>query len=86
MKANANSVPCTLGVAAHGYVNIIISVTIYATLAPIAPFNVPVHPVTLTDDTGVVHYEMALAKTNHEDAIQTSNPTSSYNERRYNDF
>ena len=54
----------------HGYMGIILSVPTYTTLSPTTSFNVPVHPGTLTVDAGATQYEIALAKTKHEDAIQ----------------
>ena len=65
VKANLSSAPCALGGGAHGYSGAILSVTTYATLAPMTPFIVPVHPGPLTCPTGATHYAISLTKTLH---------------------
>jgi hypothetical protein len=43
LKINAASIPCTLGGAAHGYLGVIVSETMYATYSD-TPFVAPVAP------------------------------------------
>ena len=47
LKANACSVPCSLGGGGHGYVEMLVSATAYNILASGTPFLVPVHPGAL---------------------------------------
>ena len=51
LKANVSSVLITLDEGQHGYVGVIISPVMYATLVPIQPFFPLLHPVHLN----VVH-------------------------------
>ena len=44
LKANACSVPCTLGGGANGYIGMIVSDATYASLKSGTPFITPVHP------------------------------------------
>ena len=71
LKANAVSVPSTLGGGAHGFIGVILSGPTYATLAPMTPFVIPVHPGPLRVVHGATQYEIALAKTMHEESTQT---------------
>ena len=43
-KANACSVPCTLGGGGNGYVGMLVTTVAYSALAPATPFVAPVHP------------------------------------------
>ena len=71
LKENVVSVPCTLGGGAHGFIGIILSAPTYATLAPNTPFVNPTHPGALAYVPGATQYEIAAAKTLHEEAIET---------------
>ena len=62
VKANLSSIPCTLGGRAHGYSGDILFVATYATLAPMTPFLVPVHPGVLIVPAGATQYAIALLK------------------------
>ena len=68
LKANASSVPCTLGGGAHGYVGALLSPQSYATLSQTA-FTAPLHPGTLTIPLGSTQYAIAHLKQTHEDNI-----------------
>ena len=71
LKANAVSVPSTLGGGAHGFIGVILSGPTYATLAPMTPFVIPGHTGPLRVVHGATQYEIALAKTMHEESTQT---------------
>ena len=70
MKANACSVPCTLGGGANGYVGMLVSNVSYATLAPRTPFIVPVHPGVLQVPPNSTQYQIALAKSQHDESVR----------------
>ena len=72
LKANACSVPCTLGGGTHGYIGILVSAMTYATLAPGTPFVIPVHPGPLHLPPGLTQYQIALEKNQHEEALRVS--------------
>ena len=72
LKANAVSVPSTLGGGAHGFIGINLSGPTYAILAlPMTPFVTPIHPGGLRVPIGAIQYQAALAKKVHEEATQT---------------
>ena len=58
LKANAVSVPSTLGGGAHGFIGIILSAVTYVTLAPMPPFVTPVHPGALRVPHGATQYQV----------------------------
>lgn len=66
LKPNCRSVPCSLGGGAHGYAGIILSPPIYATLPPMTPFVIPVHPGNFQVNPGATQYAIALAKKHDE--------------------
>ena len=70
LKANASSVPCTLGGGAHGYVGTLLSPQAYASLSNTA-FNPPNHPGSLVIPMGSTQYEIAHLKQAHEDNLST---------------
>ena len=70
-KSNTASVHSTLGGGSHGFVVVILSDPNYATLVPMKPFVAPVHPCPLRVVQGATQYEIALAKTIHEEVLQT---------------
>ena len=70
-KADVVSVPSQLGGGDHGFIVIILSNTTYTTLATISPFITPVQPGHLRVAKGATQYQIALAKTIHEEATQT---------------
>ena len=70
LKANALSVPSTLGGGAHGFIGIILSRPTYTTLAPMTTFAIPTHPGGLRVPMGDTQYQAALAKTAHDEATQ----------------
>ena len=59
LKANTSSIPSTLGVRGHGFVEVIISVVAYTILVPMFPFVDQVRPGILA---GATHYEIMLTK------------------------
>ena len=69
-KANTCSVPCTLGGGANGYVGMLVSAVAYEALAPGTPFIAPVHPGQMPALPGGTQYQIALMKTQHEEAIR----------------
>ena len=71
LKANASSVPSTLGDGQHGYIRVILSPVTYATLAHMQPFVPPVHPGVLQVDLPATQFEIALAKTLHDENVRT---------------
>ena len=68
LKANASSVPCTLGGGVHGYVGTLLSPTAYASLSHTA-FHEPTHPGGLVIPQHSTQYEIAHLKQNHEDSL-----------------
>ena len=62
LKVNANSVPIALVGAAHSYICMILSPTVYATLAPMDLFITPVNPGTLNVVHGTIQYDIEFAK------------------------
>ena len=68
LKANASSVPCTLGGGAHGYVGMLLSPQAYASLSNI-PFDEPLHPGRLVIPPGSTQYEIAHIKSTHENDL-----------------
>ena len=62
LKANASSIPSTLGGRGHGFVEVIISAVTYTILAPIFPFANQVRPGILAVFAGATHYEIMLTK------------------------
>ena len=70
LKANTCSVPCTLGGGNHGYVGMLISATSYHILAPGTPFIAPTHPGPLAVVPGATQYQIALAKSQHEETMR----------------
>ena len=70
IKANLSSVPSTLGGGAHGYAGIILSAPTYANLAPGTPFLTPAHPGPLNIPIRATQFEIALAKSQHEEALK----------------
>ena len=52
----------------HGFIGIILSGPTYDTLVPYSPFISPVHPGALTYVAGSTQYNIAAAKTLHEEA------------------
>ena len=73
LKANACTVPCTLGGGAHGYVRILVSVVSYASLAPVTPFVIPVNPGALPIVPGQTQFQIALAKSQHDKNLRLYN-------------
>ena len=47
LKANSLSVPYIIGGGAYSYIEIIMPLVKYDTLAPMTPFIVPIHPGVL---------------------------------------
>lgn len=70
LKANTCSVPCTLGGGNHGYVGMLISAVSYHILAPGTPFIAPTHPGPLAVVPGATQYQIALAKSQHEETMR----------------
>ena len=70
LKSNASSVPSTLGRGQYGCVGVILSPVTYTTLAPINTFVPPVHPGILTIVHPATQYEIALAKTLHDECVR----------------
>ena len=68
LKANASSVPCTLGGGAHGYVGTLLSPPAYASLSA-TPFYAPNHPGALSIPHGSTQFEIAHLKQTHEDTL-----------------
>ena len=68
LKANASSVPCTLGGGAHGYVGTLLSPTAYASLSHTA-FQAPTHPGGLNIPHGSTQYEIAHIKQTYQDNL-----------------
>ena len=71
LKANAGSVPTTLGGGAHGFIGMIISPATYFTIAPNTPFIISVHPGTLTHVQGATHFQIQAATTTYNEQLIT---------------
>ena len=71
IKANAVSVPSTLGGGAHDFIRIVLSNPIYSTIAPTKPFITLVQLGPLRIANGATQYQISLAKIVHEEATQT---------------
>ena len=71
LKANISSIPSTLGGGQHGYIGVILSPVTYATLNHMQPFEPPIHPGILQVNLPAMQYEIALAKTLHNESICT---------------
>ena len=71
LKANASSVPSTLGGGQHGYIGVILSPVTYSTLNPMQPFVPPVHLGILHVDLPATQFEIALTKTLHDEDVRT---------------
>ena len=71
LKANAGSVPTTLGEGAHGFIGMIISPATYSTIAPNTPFVMPVHSGTLTHAQGATHFQIQAATTTYNEQFIT---------------
>ena len=71
LKANASSVPSTLGGGQYGYIGVILSPVTYATLAPMQPFETPTHPGILQVKLPATEYEIAFTKTLHDKSLCT---------------
>ena len=69
-KANACSVPSTLGGGANGYVGILVSAVAYTALAPGTPIIAPVHPGQIPALPGGTQYQIALLKSQHDESIR----------------
>ena len=69
-KANACSVPCTLGGGANGYAGMLVSAVAYAALAPGTPFIAPIHPGQMPALPGGTQYQIALLKSQHDESIR----------------
>ena len=70
-KANASFVSSTLGRGQKGYIGGIRSLVTYATLAPTQPFKPPAHPGIFQIKHPATQYEIALAKTLHDESVRT---------------
>ena len=71
LKSNASSLPSTLGGGQHGCIGVILSPATYATLAPMQPFEFPVHPGVLQVVLPATQFEIVLAKTLHDKNVFT---------------
>ena len=71
IKANTSSVPSTLGGGQHGYIRVILSPVIYATLPPMHPFVPPDHPGILQIVHPAMQYKTSLTKTLHNESVRT---------------
>ena len=71
LKVNAVSVPITLGRGAYGFIGIILSGSMHATLVPMTPFIILTHPGDLRVPMGSTQSQVVLAKTIHDEATQT---------------
>ena len=71
LKSNGRFVPSTLGSGQHGYIGVILSPVMYATLAHMQPFETPSHPDILQVDLPATQFEISLAKTLHDESICT---------------
>ena len=67
-KANACSVPSTLGGGQNGYVGMLVSAVAYASLAPGTPFIAPVHPGGLPPLPNGTQYQIAQLKSQHDES------------------
>ena len=70
LKSNAVSLLSTLGGGSHRFIGIMLSSVAYATLVPFQSFITPANPVPLLNYGGT-QYEIALARTEHEEALNT---------------
>ena len=59
------------GGEAHDFIGFMLSTPMYATLAHMTPFIIPVQPGPLCVSKGATQYQIALAKTLHEESTQT---------------
>ena len=69
-KANACSVPSTLGGGQNGYVGMLVSAIVYASLAPGTPFIAPVHPGGLLPLPNGTQYQITQLKSQHDESKQ----------------
>ena len=70
LKANASSVPSTLGGGQRSYIGVIFSPVTYATLAPMQPFKPLFHPGIFQVDLPATQFEISLAKTLHNENVR----------------
>ena len=70
IKVNLSLVPSNLGGGVHGYAGAILSNTTYATLAPMTPFVLLVHPGVLNVPSGAIKYTIVLLKTQHNESLK----------------
>ena len=70
LKANATSVPCTLGGGANGYLGILVSANQYNTVAPGTPFIPPPRPGPLVLNPGDTQYQIQAHKTQYDTALR----------------
>ena len=66
LKANAVSVPCTLGSGAYRYIGIILSSIMYTTISPINLFIVPATPGPLNVVSNATQYQITHTTLLHE--------------------
>ena len=64
------SVPSILCGGQNGIIGVILCPVTYATLAPMQPFVPPVHPGILQVDLPATQFEIALAKTVHDENVR----------------
>lgn len=67
-KANACSVPSTLGGGQNGYIGMLVSAVAYASLAPGTPFTAPVHPGALPPLPNGTQYQITQLKSQHDES------------------
>ena len=70
LKANAYSVPCTLGGGANTYIGMLVPDITYGTLAPDTPFVAPVHPGTLLLSPGLTQCQIVLWKSQYKGSLR----------------
>jgi len=59
LKANAASVPSTLGGGGNGYLGMVVDATVYATIAPSTPFIPPPPPAPMGATAGMTAPQIA---------------------------
>ena len=69
LKANKTSVPCTVGGGTNGYLAMLISATMYTTVAPGIPFVPPLMLAALVIWATDIQYQIVIVKTQYDRAM-----------------
>ena len=70
LKANAKSVPTTLGGGNHGHLGLVLSQVEYAPISPTHPFVEPNRPAALTFPARATSVQAKLIEVNHKKELQ----------------